>query len=326
METGNDLTVEELEHLVFMATCAPSVHNTQPWQFVEVPGGLSLQMDRSRQLDVLDPDHRALVVSCGAAVHHVVVAARALGFDAQVTIFPSDDHPDTVATVLMRRGPSATKAQILTAAAVSHRHTYRGRFTDEPLPLGILDRLRIAVEGQRAMLRIIGPDELVEVEVLVSRAEQALLQTYGYPAELARWVWRGEQPAERGDGMPHLAIDHGPGRAESLQGRQFEGVPLPRPEEPPAPEQLNVVLLSTQADTRVDWVEAGQALSALLLLATEEGVVAQPIGQVVDVPATRWSLQRHLGTVGAPQMLLRLGLGATLTASPRRPLGDVLHS
>jgi hypothetical protein len=73
-------------------------------------------------------------------------------------------------------------------------------------------------------------------------------------------------------------------------------------------------------------VQAGRALSALLLAATEEGVLAQPLGQVVDVPEARWGLQRLLGTLGAPQMLLRLGFGVSVPVSPRRPVDEVLHT
>ena len=318
-------TPAELEHLVLMATYAPSVHNTQPWQFAPVPDGLLLTLDRSRQLPVLDPDSRELLLSCGTAVHHLQVAARTLGLDAEVALFPDQDNADAVAQFRLRRGTPATDAEIAAGVAILHRHTHRGRFDDEPVPEALLEQLRLAVEGQRGMLRVLQPDELVAVEVLVSRAEQALLQTPGYTDELARWVWHGEQEPDRGDGLPEAAIAHGTDRAESLQGRQFSGVALPRPEEPPVAEHPSVVLLSSLTDTPVDWVQAGQALSALLLAATEQGMLAQPIGQVIDVPADRWALQRLLGTVGAPQMLLRLGLGTSVPDSPRRPVAEVYH-
>ena len=318
------LTTEELEHLVLMATCAPSVHNTQPWQFLTVPDGLVLRQDRTRQLQVIDPDGRELLMSCGTALHHLQVAARAIGVDAEVELL-AGQGTDDVALIRLRRGEPAGEADVAHAVGILHRHTHRGRFDEESVPSSALDALRRAVEAQGAYLRVVRAQELVEVEVLVSRAEQALLQTPGYADELARWVWHGTPEQERGDGLPDEAVDHGEDRAESLQGRQFAG-PLPRPSEPPMPEHPTVVLLSTQADTPVDWVQAGQALSALLLTGTEQGVLAQPIGQVVDVPASRWALQQLLGTVGAPQMLLRLGLGSSHPVSPRRPVTEFLRS
>jgi hypothetical protein len=325
MSADTALTAEELEHLVLMATCAPSVHNTQPWQFVTVPEGLLLRQDRSRQLGVIDPEGRELLMSCGTALHHLQVAARAIGVDAEVEVLVGHQPADDVALIRLHRGAAASEAEVAGAVAILHRHTHRGRFEEQPVPVAALEQLRAVVEAQGAYLRVVRAAELVELEVLVSRAEQALLQTPGYSDELSRWVWHGTPDEERGDGLPQEAVDHGVDRAESLQGRQFDG-PLPRPAEPPMPEHPTVVLLSTQADTPSDWVQAGQALSALLLTGTEQGVLAQPIGQVVDVPASRWALQKLLGTVGAPQMLLRLGLGTSRPVSPRRPVTEFLRS
>jgi hypothetical protein len=323
MTTMTAPTPAELAHLVLMATHAPSVHNTQPWRFVTEEDGLVLQLDRDRQLSVLDPHRRDLMVSCGAAVHHLQVAARALGLDTDVALLPRGDADETVARLHFTRGNAATAGDLASAVAILKRHTHRGRFVDEHVPDALLDGLRAAAEDQGAMIRVIKGDELVEVEVLVARAEQVLLEDPNYTAELAEWAWHGPQPAERGDGLPPAAIDHGPGRAESLQGRQFGGAMLPRPEDPPAPEHPTAVLLSTTTDSRLDWVRAGTALSAVLLAATEYGLVAQPIGQVIDVYGTRWALQHQLGIIGAPQMLLRLGFGSSVPTTPRRPVSEV---
>ena len=313
----------ELAHLVLMATYAPSVHNTQPWQFETLSDGLLLRADRSRQLAVTDPYGRDLAMSCGAAVHHLQVAARAIGLDTEVTLFPHDGEPDDLAHVRVLRGAPATEPEVEAAVAILHRHTHRGRFPSEQVSGELVEQLRAAVELQHGMLRVVHPDELVEVEVLVSLSEQTLLQTSGYAAELNQWVWTAGQDGPRPDGLPADAVDHGVDRAESLQGRQFVGTGPERSGEPPVPEHPTVVLLTTLADEPGDWVQAGRALSALLLAATAGHALAQPIGQVVDVPQTRWAIQRLLGTVGIPQMLLRLGSGDSLPQTPRRAVGDV---
>ncbi|MCW2587314.1 MAG: nitroreductase, partial [Frankiales bacterium] len=263
-----------------------------------------------------------LLLSCGASLHHLQVAARALGVDAEIAVEVRDD---TVALVRLTRGAPATEAEVESAVAILHRHTHRGRFTDEAVSAEDLDRVLLAVESERGLLRVVHQDELVAVEVVVSRAEQSLQSLDGYAGELARWVWHGLPDEERGDGLPQDALDHDPTRAESLEGRQFDGDRL-RPLETPVAEHPTVVLLTSAGDTPADWVQSGRALSALLLIATEAGLLAQPIAQVIDVPSARYALAQLLGIVGTPQMLLRLGHGTSVPATPRRPLAEVLSA
>lgn len=318
------LTPDVIDHLVFMATCAPSVHNSQPWRF-DVDGDvLWLRTDHARQLTALDPDSRELVMSCGAALHHLQVAARGRGLTTRVELLPANASPEAVARIGITSGPEASPAEVDLATAILLRHTHRGRFDDVPVAGALLDELRLAVEQQHAMLRVVQADELVSVEVLVSRAEERLQQSPAYLRELSAWVWQADEDAERTDGMTPNAVEHGTDRAESLQGRAFDGLPLPRPSEPPAAEHPAVVLLTTEGDGALQWIQAGQAMSALLLTATQLHLLVQPIGQVVDVPTDRWALWQLLGTVGAPQMLLRLGFGMSSAESPRRAVSDVI--
>src|SRR6476661_9850682 len=50
------------------ARLAPSVHNTQPWRFEIAPGTFTLRVDRTRQLRVLDPTGRQMIISAGCAL------------------------------------------------------------------------------------------------------------------------------------------------------------------------------------------------------------------------------------------------------------------
>ena len=188
-----------------------------------------------------------------------------------------------------------------------------------------MSRLDQSVQEQCGALRNIRADELTDVVVLLSRSERALHHVDGYDDELSDWVWHGEGNDERGDGLPREAVEHGQDRAESLAGREFDG-PLARPEEPPRAERPTVVLLCARGDTPVDWVQSGRALSALLLAATDLGLLAQPLAQVIDLPYSRHALAAMLGIVGSPQMLLRLGHGTSRPLTPRRPVTDVLAS
>ncbi|PRC62469.1 NAD(P)H nitroreductase, partial [Mycobacterium sp. ITM-2017-0098] len=59
------------------------------------------------QLPHTDPDARDLMLSCGAALHHCVVALAALGWQAKVHRFPNPAEQDHLAALELRRYPAA---------------------------------------------------------------------------------------------------------------------------------------------------------------------------------------------------------------------------
>jgi hypothetical protein len=74
----------ELTIAVERALRAPSVHNTQPSHWRIEDDAVQLHADWTRHLVATDPDRRNLILSCGAALHHLLVALAARGLEAQV--------------------------------------------------------------------------------------------------------------------------------------------------------------------------------------------------------------------------------------------------
>jgi nitroreductase len=69
---------------------------------------------------------------------------------------------------------------------------------------------------------------------------------------------------------------------------------------------------------------AGQALQRVLLTATAHGIAAAPLTQPLETAAA-WLVRDPLEDVEQPQMILRLGYGLPISATPRRPVSDVLY-
>src|SRR6266545_2243593 len=70
------LSEASLLSCVQAAVAAPSLHNSQPWRFRIRNGGVDVYADRTRQLEVIDPSGRELLISVGAAVFNLRVAIR----------------------------------------------------------------------------------------------------------------------------------------------------------------------------------------------------------------------------------------------------------
>lgn len=318
-----------MEAAVAAATSAPSVHNTQPWQFHIADDRIEIRADFSRQLEVLDPTSRQLYVSCGAAVHHLKVALRGVGFDAEVSLVPDGDAAH-VASVLVRPGEAPDADEIAVSAAIASRHTQREPFANRLVEPSTLDRLRRAAESEGGWLAIVDDrEDQIMLTVLLEHADEAESSDPAYQAELSQWRRTEAIDGEAAtDGIPATAIPTGGAERHSeVPVRDFAlgetsaavSDPGPVPDEKPA-----LLILGTDDDSPTQWLQAGEALSAVLLQATVLGLRASMLGQVIDLPGTRSQLRNLLRLVGEPQMVLRVGYGEMAAATPRRPLSEVL--
>ena len=121
-----------LEH----ALRAPSVHNTQPWRWRLDGDVIDLFADIGRQLPVTDPDGRDLTISCGVALHHLVVALGHAGHDAYVKRMPDPQDNTHLATITISDAPPDPATARL-FGAIGRRHTELRRMRCQPLPVAL---------------------------------------------------------------------------------------------------------------------------------------------------------------------------------------------
>jgi hypothetical protein len=331
---GGGVDHADWEQVVAAATRAPSIHNTQPWLFTASEETLEVFTDPSRALTVLDPTGRQRIISCGVAVEFALVALRAAGRQGEVELLPDPDDADHLATVRATGPQEASDDDRSLARTIEQRHTERAPFEPRSVPEKVLDRLQSEAAPFGVWVKpITESEEEVATVFLISRAEELEQGEPAYRAELEQWM-RTDPAAP--DGVPVSAVPSGDPamRPSNWLIRDFVvGSRAPAssgttdPDAPPPPvERPAVVLMGTVNDDRRAWLEAGRALGRVLLRATESGIVASPLTQALDWPATRHQLTARLSLVGHPQMLLRLGYPAQRgTPSGRRPVAEVLR-
>ena len=312
--------------LLQLACRAPSVHNTQPWLWRSTGRTIELYADPSRKLPASDPDGRNMLISCGAALHHLQVAARGLGLRCTVERLPSGAGSTLLARVSLEplgaRGTGGTAGSAADAEerardleAITARVTDRRRFTTWPVPEARLDHL--ASVGTRegcTVLTVADGGRRHRVEELVEQARGLQSDDPRLRAERDSWVLHS-----RHDGVPESALE-GP-------ATRFDDVPVV---DPGGIERADgVLVLATPTDEPLDHLRTGEALSRLWLTATTGLLSVVPLSQVVEEAQTRQSLQQDvLGNALVPQLLVRVGWQESsrgrLPPSPRRPLVDVL--
>lgn len=316
-------TVRMLEAAARQALHAPSVFNTQPWRWRITTDTLELRADPDRQLAATDPDGRLLTLSCGAALHHARVFLAAAGWAVTV-----ERRPDPADPALLARLRATGPAHLDVAAArlvdaIPRRRTDRRAYGDRPVPEPVLARLRAAVEAEDAHLHIVRPDQMPMLAVSTGRAADAELADPAYREELRRWT---DRPAGSGDGVPTATAvrpgprrvplrDHAPGGAAGLTaGADFD-------------RGAAYLILFGEQDEPAAWLRGGEALSALLLTATAEGLASAPLSDAIEVAWPRRMMRDLLAGIGDPYLVVRVGWGPDddLPPAPRRTPADVIE-
>jgi hypothetical protein len=289
---------------------APSVHNTQPWRWRVNRDSLDLYADRSRQLNVTDPVGRLLHVSCGAALHHALVALAAEGWSGLVTLLPGAADPDHLARVVLGKPVTMTGEVMRLFQAIDLRHTDRRPVSDTPVDPAVLAELSQAAQAEGVHLHVLHHDQVLDLAVGANAAQQAELEDEGWRSELAYWAGVA-RPS--GAGVPEGAI---PAEATqtTMPSRDF-GHAGTLPVSGGHDRYAVFAILYGETDDARGWLTGGEGLSRVWLTATERGVSLLPFSAAIEVDHTRVVLTHLLSHLGYPYLVLRLGIADTTSAA-----------
>ncbi|MCO8274668.1 nitroreductase [Actinoplanes sp. TRM 88003] len=299
-----------LEQAATAALHAPSVFNTQPWRWVIDGDTMELHADDSRRLETTDRDGRLLALSCGAALHHALVTLAALGWSASVTRLPS---PSVLARIRLG-APVPPRFEDL-ADAISRRRTDRRPFGARTVSDEELTKLRLLVEKSGAYLHTVPRDQITALAISAELAGHAELNDPEYREELKKWTHR---PADSGDGISAAtAVEPGLRRVpvRDYVPDEQAGLTVGSAHD----EGASFVILFGRGDAPVQLLQAGEALSALLLQATADGLATAPLSDAIEVEWPRVLVRGLLADLGEPYLAVRLGYTADQTPLPPRP-------
>lgn len=310
---------QALVDAIGLAAHAPSLHNSQPWFFIVGPQRIDVYADRERWLRVTDADQRDLLLSCGAALHHLRICLAAAGIGTSVRRLPDEWDPDLIASIRLTDQPEQVDHELI--AQITRRRTDRRPFRSYPVPESFRRRLVDRAAEQGAVLRVVDDpgarQTLVDAFAAAGRAQAG---RPGYAEELSTWTQESD-----GSGIPATNVVRPVPEAVEA-ARDFGG-------EPPAPigaapEEVTLLVIGAASDDRLSQLRAGEAMSAVLLEATREGLGTCPLSQPLEIGPTRDVIRdRVLGGTLSPEIVLRIGWAPSepLPETPRRPIEEIIR-
>jgi hypothetical protein len=343
VRTGGDIRLVLLSY----ALLAPHAHNLQSWSVdLSQPDSVRLYCDLARLLPHTDPYSRQIMISHGAFLEVLDLAAGAHGLRTEVTLFPEgvfdpgsiDARP--VANVRLHKDPSIAPDPLF--AQVQHRHTHRGAYdASRAIAPDVLDTLRTAT-GPAAALGFAGSAEsdvftpLIGIALEAWRVELTTPRTVMESIALLR-VGTAEVAQHR-DGISLLApfpvamdrlgmMDRtAPPVGPSLSA-QIDGFNASLDSTP------GMLWLSTPSNDRASQIAAGRAYVRTQLAATSLGLSFHPLSQALQEYPEQAALydKVHVLTgaraAGATvQMWVRVGYANAIGPSPRRGLHALIRT
>jgi len=312
--------------LIGAAVLAPSVWNTQPWRFEVDPGTIRIVADPRRAMPVTDPGQRMMLLSLGAALENLLIAARAYGLHPSVAYLPRGTSSPLVAEVTWTNGDTRRDRALFHAIPQrrTNRRGYDGRgiFPQNRAQLlaQVPDSLRIHWIDDRDALEDLG-------DVARDAAEERVHDAAAEKEQVAWMRFGDDQAKKRGDGVTVEELGYGvpahwfahrwfnPDSWFSRFGAQAAG----RRARDGFRSAGAAALITTPGGGHAAWLLGGQAYERFALRATTLGISHQPVCEAIEMEQHRPAILKAFDAAGEePLMLVRLGHASDPGPSVRR--------
>ena len=315
------LTPQQVERLITTAGMAPSLHNSQPWRFLIDADRIELHADPERALPTADPYGVEQRIGCGAALLNLRLGLLGHGIRADVTIAPDITRPDLLAVVRPGGHKRATPDEERLLQAIPQRRTNRHPFSDVAVTPHEQHSMRRAALAEGAWLHIVSAhEERIRLQELAHRAHRMQMADPAFTAELRKWTATAGRP----DGVPLSAGGPQPAPHNRWVKRDYTGGHGARAEGRDFEHQPTIAVLTSHLSGAAADVRTGQALQRVLLTATAAGLATSFLSQIIEVPQTREELRHLIGGTRPPQVVLRIGRGWPVPATPRRAAAELV--
>ena len=128
-ETIQGLGKDDIE-ILSLASLSPSGHNTQPWRVrVAGPKHWIIRSDKSRWLPAVDPENRELLLSIGAFIETLVIAAGTYGYQASIQVLAKNPMDTDIAEIHLKKD----KVEGFPIEKIKKRRTIRDNFLDQEI-------------------------------------------------------------------------------------------------------------------------------------------------------------------------------------------------
>jgi hypothetical protein len=320
-ETVKWLGREEME-ILHLASLAPSGHNTQPWTVrVVEPGHWIIGSEEKRWLPAVDPENREMLLSIGAFLENLLIAAGTFGYQAELKIIARNAKDREIADLRLKKG----NGKPFSLEKIRERRTVRSNFLSDEIKTE--DLKHITHHEFRPFLTPIPsgshsfyfPQNSPQGKYLREGTIEAnRKQAFRNPAqeELANWIrWSNEDAGIHRNGLTPESMEIGGFAGWYVRNFYDRQSVLTK-----SFREQSVDIAAKQAKSGAGWIvvtspdssiptliEYGRVFENMLLKIRERMIAVHPMTQMLEEEPWRKKAAKELGVAGEIQWILRIG-------------------
>jgi hypothetical protein len=312
---------EKLKFLIRFAVLAPSSHNSQPWIFEVKAGKILIKPDMSRALLESDKNSRQLFISLGCAIENIVVAGDYFGYSSRVEYSKDSARIIFSSSQNLIKGDSQHLAKYITERC-TNRTPYTSRMPDaflKELQKNTYDSLSVHIVSEQEKKDIIADAVLDAMEMA--------MDDDNFRLELSAYVKHNLTSSPVG--MPGFGMGI-PTALSFVAPFALRKMNVARKSRKQDEKLLKIhtpayLVIATNEDSPIAWMETGRAYESLALLGTKHGVGIAPMAAVIQIGDFYKRVQNVLGSRARPQFFARIGYPEKEIAhSPRLSVSEVI--
>jgi hypothetical protein len=302
---------EEIK-ILYLATLAPSGHNTQPWtvQVIE-PGRWVIGSEKSRWLPAVDPQNRELLLSIGTFLENLTFASQMYGYVSQVKIIANDSYSINLAEVSLKKMAGQEKPD----ERITTRRTIRSRHLNKELLPADLDYLLPSLYKHqfRYYSRNSPQGKFLADGTLAANQRQAFRD----PAqlELSNWIrWSHADGKKYRNGLTPKSMElHGIASwyvknfytKQSVLGKKFREQSVAMTKQQVA-NCGGWLLVTSPSQSVIDIIQAGRILEQTWLKAADRKIAFHPMTQMLEESPWNETIRQELGISEQIQFIIRV--------------------
>ncbi len=298
--------------ILTLASLASSGHNTQPWTVtVEKPGSWIIGTDKNRWLPMVDPENRETMLSLGAFIRTLTLAAGIHGYRTVVTPLTNNRFSPSIARVRLIKSTKTAYP----VKRITQRRTIRKGMLKREIKRNDIDFL-IGRNRDTVIYLPFGSSESRYLAENTVEANRVQAWRDSAQEELSNWIrWKDDTAAEHCNGLTPASME-----ITGIAGWIVKKFYTRKSVMKKGFREQTVDLVKDQVSSFGGWIivtsknsstgtllETGGLYADMTQKMRERMIAAHPMSQVLEEEPFRDEIGRNTGISDTVQFVLRIG-------------------